>query len=187
MPLSPEVLKANAEVADRLSCTLSLDFEIDQGEPLWFSVDGVDAIRRIAADGAGGVFAQFADRRMLYVTSEGAAGIVATDLDEFIGLVVACPYWHDLLKFSAGGNLDEMRRAAAVLELGTVDDDDLDEARALLKSQVELAEAADPVSALHRAVSTSDVIVRGSDGSRFGSLFNTFVIDEDRMRRLFGA
>jgi hypothetical protein len=80
-----------------------------------------------------------------------------------------------------------MRRAAAVLELGTVDDDDLDEARALLKSQVGLVEAADPVSALHRAVSTSDVIVRGSDGSRFGSLFNTFVIDEDRMRRLFGA
>jgi len=99
MPLSPEVLTANAEVADRLSGTFSLDFEIDQGEPLWFSVDGVDAIRRIAADGAGGVFAQLADRRMLYVTSEGAAGIVAADLDEFVGLVVACPYWQDLLKF----------------------------------------------------------------------------------------
>jgi hypothetical protein len=125
--------------------------------------------------------------RVLYVTSEGAAGIVAADLAEFIGLVAACPYWHDLLKFSGNGKLDEMRRAAAVLEAGTVGDTGLDEARALLKSELRLPEPADPVRSLHRAVSSSDVIVRGLDGSPFESLFNSLIIDENRMQRLFGG
>jgi hypothetical protein len=188
MPLDPKDLTANAEVLDRLSWTFDLRFATDPEEPLWFSVDGAEAIRRIAQDSTGGVFALLAGTsRVLYVTSEGAAGIVAADLDEFIGLVVACPYWPDLLKFSDNGKLDEMRRAAAVLEAGTVDDEELDEARALLKSELRLAEPADPAGSLHRAVSSSNVIVRGLDGSPFGSLFNSFIIDENRMRRLFGG
>ena len=79
-----------------------------------------------------------------------------------------------------------MRRAATVLELGTVDDDELDEARALLKSELGLTELADPVGSLHHAVSSSDLIIRDQYGSPFGSLFNTFIIDEERMRKLFG-
>jgi hypothetical protein len=188
MPLDPQALTANAEVVDRLGWTFDLRVGIDPEEPLWFSVDGAEGIRPIARDGTGGVFALLAgSSRVLYISSEGAAGIVAADLDEFIGLVVACPYWHDLLKFSGNGKLDEMRRPAAVLEAGHVDDEELDEARALLKSELRLAEPADPVGSLHRAVSFSDVIVRGLDGSPFGSLFNSFIIDENRMRRLFGG
>src|ERR1700730_2763542 len=116
MPLDPQMLTENAEVEDRLGGAFGLELEIDPEEPLWFSVDGVEAIRRIAGDGAGGVFAQLAGTRVLYVTSEGSAGILAADLDEFIRLVVACPYWQDILKFSADGNLDEMHRTAAFLE-----------------------------------------------------------------------
>jgi hypothetical protein len=188
MPLSPETLTANAEVLERLSWTFELRVTTDDREPVWFSVDGGEGIRRIARNGAGGVFALISGSpRVLYVSSEGAAGIVAADLDEFIALVAACPYWHDLLKFSGNGNLDEMRRAATVLELGTVDDEELEEARAVLKSELGLGELADPVGSLHHAVSTSDLIIRDQYGSPFGSLFNTFIIDEERMRRLFGA
>jgi hypothetical protein len=188
MPLSPEALTANAEVLERLSWTFELRFVADDKEPVWFSIDGAEGIRRIARNGAGGVFALVSgSRRVVYISSEGAAGVVATDLDEFIALVMACPYWHDLLAFSGSGNLDEMRRAATVLELGTVDDDELDEARALLKSELELAELADPVGSLHRAVATSDLIIRDQYGSPLVSLFNSFIIDEQRMRKLLGA
>jgi hypothetical protein len=93
MPLSPEVLTANPEVPEQLSWSFDLRFAIDPEEPVWFSVDGADAIRQIACDGTGGVFALLpGSSRVLYVSSEGAAGILAADLDEFIGLVVACPY-----------------------------------------------------------------------------------------------
>jgi hypothetical protein len=188
MPLSPETLTANAEVLEQLSWTFELRFATDDKEPVWFSVDGVEGIRRIARNGAGGVFALVSGSpRVLYISSEGAAGVVAADLDEFIAVVMACPYWHDLLKFSGSGNLDEMRRAATVLELGTVDDDELEEARALLKSELGLADLADPVGALHRSVSTSDLIIRDQYGSPFVSLFNSFIINEERMRKLFGA
>jgi hypothetical protein len=182
MPLSPETLTANAEVLERLSWTFELRVTTDDREPVWFSVDGGEGIRRIARNGAGGVFALISGSpRVLYVSSEGAAGIVAADLDEFIALVAACPYWHDLLKFSGNGNLDEMRRA------GTVDDEELEEARAVLKSELGLAELADPVGSLHHAVSTSDLIIRDQYGSPFVSLFNSFIIDEQRMQKLFGA
>jgi hypothetical protein len=55
------------------------------------------------------------------------------------------------------------------------------------EAELGLAELADTVGALHRAVSTSDAIVRGPDGNPFGSLFNSFVIDEERMRKLYGG
>ena len=182
MPLSPEVLTANAEVLDRLTWTFDLHFVTEV--PLWFSVDGAKAIGRIARDGTGGVFALVpGSPRVLYVSSEGAAGIVAADLDEFIALIVACPYWRDILHYSGSGNLDEMRRAAAAQEAGAADDEELEEARALLKSELRLTEPADPVGALHRAVSTSDVIVR-AHGIPFGSLFNHFTIDDNPMLRV---
>jgi hypothetical protein len=188
MTLSPEALTANAEVLERLSWTFELRFVADDQEPVWFSIDGAGGIKRIARNGAGGVFALVSGSpRVVYISSEGAAGVVANNLDEFIALVMACPYWHDLLKFSGGGKLDEMRRAATVLELGTVDDDELEEARALLKSELELAELADPVGSLHQAVATSDLIIRDQYGSPFVSLFNSFIIDEQRMRKLFGG
>ena len=185
MSLTPDALTANAEVEDRLGETFGLEFDIDPEEPLWFSVDGVEAIRQFAGDGSGGVFAQLGDARVLYVSSEGEAGILAADLDEFIKLLVACPYWQDVLKFSAGGNLDEMRRAAAFFETARAGDEELQEARALLKSQLGLTEPSDPVGALHRAVS-SEVIVQGPHGPPFVSLFYySHVLDEEGMRRRF--
>ena len=185
MPLTPEALTANTEGEERLGEAFGLEFDIDPEQPLWFSVDGVEAIRQIAHDGAGGMFVQLAGKRVLYVSSEGQAGILGADLDEFIKLLVACPYWRDILKFSANGDIDEMRRAAAFFEAARADDEELQEARALLKSQLGLTEPGDPVGALHRAV-CSEVIVRGPYGPPFVSLFYySHVLDEEGMRRRF--
>ena len=188
MPFDLRTLTANTEVVERLGWSCDLEFDSDAPAPNWFSVDGAEGITPIASDGAGGVFAQLTGSpRVLYVSSEGAAGFVAADLEQFIALVAACPYWHDLLTFSGNGNLDEMRRAAGVLEEATLDDEELEETRTLLKAELGLADLPDPVGVLYRAVSASDAIVRGPDGTPFGSLFNSMVIDEARMRKLYGG
>ncbi|WP_244607476.1 hypothetical protein [Bradyrhizobium symbiodeficiens] len=48
---------------------------------------------------------------MLYVSSDGQTGIIADTFEAFVQLVVARPYWVDILRFS-GGDLAEMRSAA---------------------------------------------------------------------------
>jgi hypothetical protein len=187
MPLDLKSLTANVKAVDHLGGSFDLNFAIKPKEVAWFSVDGAESITQIARNGAGDVFAQLkGSSRVLYVSSEGAAGIVDDDLEAFITLAVACPYWHDVLNFSANGNLDEMRRAASVLELKIVDDEEMEEATAFLKSELGLPDLADPVGTLHRVVSGSNLIVRGPDGSPFGGLFNSLVINEAQMRRLYG-
>jgi hypothetical protein len=49
MSLTPDALTANAEIEDRLGEIFGLEFDIDPEGPLWFSVDGVEAIRQIEA------------------------------------------------------------------------------------------------------------------------------------------
>ena len=187
MPLDLQSLTANAQAVDHLGWSFDLNFAIESSNVEWFSVDGAEPITQIARDGAGGVCAQLkGSSRILFVSSEGAAGIVGDDLKAFITLVVACPSWHDILNFSAKGYLDEMRRAAKVLELKTADDEELEEASAFLKAELELPALADPVGTLHRVVSGSNLIVRGPDGTPFGGLFNSSVINEAQMRRLYG-
>lgn len=72
-----------------------------------------------------------------------------------------------------------MRRAAIALEAMTADEEeDLEEARESIKSELSLKEPVDAIAALHRAVSTSNVIVRSSfDGNPAQSLLNTFTAD----------
>lgn len=126
MPLTPEVLTAQGEIVAWLG---SLDVSFAPDEEPWFTIDGVESPRQIGSDGSGGAFVLLPSRNVLYVSSEGRAGIVADSFDAFIQLVVAHPYWLDILKFSAGGDLQEMRRAADALEATLEDEDDVNEAR----------------------------------------------------------
>ncbi|WFU40516.1 hypothetical protein QA640_41195 [Bradyrhizobium sp. CB82] len=111
------------------------------------------------------------------------AGIIATTFEEFIQLVVACPYWLDILQFSAGGDIVEMRRAATALEATLDDGDDIDDARDMIRDALDLPDADDPVGSLYEAVAASDAIVRATDGSPFTTLFNRFTIDRNPMLR----
>jgi hypothetical protein len=183
MTIAMDALRANQEVQDRLAGPFDFRVATDPREPVWFSVDGAESIELIGENGAGGAFVRLeGSPRVLYVSSEGEAGIIAANLDAFVRLIVACPYWRDLLTFSGNGNLDEMRRAAPVLDGATLDEeDDLDEARAFLIAELGL-EPDDPVGALHRAVSTSDVVVRAPDGTPCAPLaFGRSTIDENPM------
>jgi hypothetical protein len=180
MPLTPEILAAQGEVVAWLG---SLDISFAPDEELWFTIDGVENPRQIGSDGSGGAFVLLPAQNVLYVSSEGRAGVIAESFEAFIQLVVARPYWLDILKFSAGGDLQEMRRAADALEATLDDEDDVNEAREEIRASLDLPEADDPVGALYDAVAASDAIVRATDGSPFTTLFNRFSIDNNPMLR----
>ena len=180
MPLTPEVLTAQGEVVAWLG---SLDVSFTPDEEPWFTIDGVESPRQIGSDGSGGAFVLLPSQHVLYVASEGRAGVIAGSFEAFIQLVVARPYWLDILKFSAGGDLQEMRRAADALEATRDDEDDINEAREEIRAGLDLPEADDPVGALYEAVAASDAIVRATDGSPFTTLFNRFSVDNNPMLR----
>lgn len=180
MPLTPEVLTAQGEVVAWLG---SLDVSFAPDEEPWFTIDGVESPRQIGSDGSGGAFVLLPSQDVLYVSPDGRAGIIAESFEAFIQLVVARPYWLDILKFSAGGDLQEMRRAADALEATLDDEDDVNEAREEIRTQLDLPGADDPVGALYEAVAASDAIVRATDGSPFTTLFNRFSIDNNPMLR----
>ncbi|MBB4372591.1 hypothetical protein GGD63_005401 [Bradyrhizobium sp. cir1] len=179
MPLSREDLTAKGDVVARLG---GFDISFAPDEP-WFTIDGIDSPRQIGSDGSGGAFVLLPSQNVLYVSSEGRAGIIAESFEALIQLVVARPYWLDILKFSAGGDLLEMRRAADALEATLDDEDEINEAREDIRRCLDLAEPDDPVGALYEAVAASDAIVRATDGSPFTTLFNRFSIDNHPMLR----
>jgi hypothetical protein len=184
MPLDIAKLAANDELVECLGWSFDLRIDNELDEPVWFTVEGIGKLEPIAREGAGGLFVRLPDARILYVSSEGEAGIIAANLDAFMQLVAAHPYWKDLLKFSGNGKLSEMRRAAIAMEAMTrSEQDDLDDARTFVKTELGLAEPEDPVAALHRAVSTSDVVVRTPHGITCTTLFNRFTIDDTPMLR----
>jgi len=180
MPLTPEVLAANGEVVAWLG---NLDVSFARDEESWFTIDGVDSPPQICSDASGGAFVLLPPHNVLYVSSEGRAGIIAESFEAFVQLVVACPYWLDILKFSAGGDLAEMRRAAEALETTLDDEDEINEAREEIHRALDLPAANDPVGAFYEAVAASDAIVRATDGSPFTTLFNRFSIDNNPMLR----
>jgi hypothetical protein len=184
MTLEPDSLDAHPDVVEQLRWTFDFAAERQPRDRAFFTIANGIEFWLIGRDGAGGQFAQLADRRILYASSEGQAGIVAANFEEFIKLIVAYPYWRDILKYSAGGKLDEMRRAAIALEACALDEEeDLLEARELVKSELDVDEPDDPVGALHHAVSASNVIIRDSYDNICISLFNSFIIDDNPMFR----
>jgi hypothetical protein len=186
MPIDLAKLAANAELVERLAWSFDLRIDLAPQEPAGFMIEGVSDLGPIGSDGAGGWFIRLPDARILYVSSEGEAGTIASDLDAFLQLTIAHPYWKDLLKFSGGGKLAEMRRAADALEAMTLEEEeDLAEARELVRSELKLPKPENAVGALHQAVSTSKLVVRSPDGSACTGLFGRFTIDDNPMLRDF--
>jgi hypothetical protein len=186
MPADLAKLAANAELVERLAWNFDLRIDLAPPEPAGFMIEGASDLEPIGSEGAGGWFIRLPDARILYVSSEGEAGTIASDLDAFLQLTIAHPYWKDVLKFSGGGELAEMRRAAGALEAMTLEEEeDLAEAREFVRSELKLPEPGDAVGALHQAVSTSRLVVRSPDGSTCAGLFGSFTIDDNPMLRDF--
>ena len=76
------------EVQDRLREAFDFDVGLGQGEPSWCSIEGVNHPEVIARDGSGGEFiALRPSARVLWVSSEGEASVIAADLEELVSFV----------------------------------------------------------------------------------------------------
>ncbi len=169
-------MKVVRELAERFD----LDLRRTTTPPDLFILSPAVPFETIAGDGAGNVFLSYGggeveQRPVLVVTHEGQAGRVASSLDELLGLVLALPWWWDVLKFSAGGKLEEMRRAAEWRRGEEIKEKpDLNDACVRLVNELGLRLPDDPVADLYREMNSIDVKVLGPDGTPFHSLFNTF-------------
>lgn len=118
---------------------------------------------------------------VIFLSSEGQAGKVAANLTEFLAVMVALPYWLDLLKFSAGGELEEMRKAVRFLEAEVTEDEpEMLIKRQLVADTLELPLLKDPVQVLFSSVNSGITVeIKASDGSPYESLFNTFSVSDN--------
>lgn len=158
------------------------DFDLSRAvrDNAWIKLAPQQPFMVIAGDSSGGVFLAYGDGEIercpiLYVSSEGQAGRIAANLAELLSLMMALPAWHDLLKFSGNGNLEEMRRTARLIEEDGPGDDELPAATRRIMAAFPLPAIADPVKLLHDCVHASDCnVVADDDGWPYESLFGHF-------------
>ncbi len=164
------------------------DFElsnIDKGTD-WITLTPDYPAEVIAGEGSGGVYVVYGEgeiekRPILFISSEGQSGKIGNNLSEFISMIIEIPYWFDLLKFSGGGQLSEMRKTAHFM-VAEFDEEhpDYNKAKTNLKSKLTLPNISDPIALLHSCMQSSDCKVLASDGWEYESLFNTFVSSDNK-------
>lgn len=181
MSISIEDIARNTELRKALA---TLDFVVlerhETGDD-WYHVEASERFVAVGGDGAGGRFMLGqASGQVLYLSTEGRAGVIAASLAEFLGLVALHPYWQDLLKFSGNGQVCEMQRSVAVLR-GDASDLVLNAERViqLLRDVIDLPTLNAAVERLHEAVSdpSTMVAVFSPEGDAYEGLFNRFSAD----------
>ena len=159
----------------------------DQIDDSWFILHPDSSKQSIAQDGTGGIYlfvgdGEGEDRSVLFVSSEGQAGLIAATLAEALQLIIALPYWRDCLKFSVGGNLEEMQRVVPYLEREIHEDTpDIDTVRKKLFQELNLVEPVSALEKLHDHLLDDSISfqVLGKDGSPFSDLFGRFVVEDN--------
>ncbi|MGI5238908.1 hypothetical protein [Dactylosporangium sp. CA-139066] len=190
MPDDAVVLQLLAETPDLSGILRELiDFEVEElayAGAFAARLSSGESLQAIAVDGTGGryflVGAPAPARRVLFATSEGSAGLIGPSLAGALATMVAVPHWRDLLGFSGGGRLDEMRRTLAWLADGEQRrHPDLGELQIALATGLGLVLPDDPVLALWEAVSAADpdvdFIDDDDEATPWDSLFGVWTIE----------
>lgn len=177
-------LRRSKGIIEDLTCAFDFDINRASQDYSWIRLTPEHKFVVVAGESTGGAFLAYGNGDLdqmpiLYVTSEGGAGKVASNLGEFLGILVAIPYWQGLLKFSGNGDLAEMRKTAELLQ-HDVEDENVTIAKNRLMNVLDVQEIADPVELLHRNVAATDCTVVAKDGWRYESLFNKFTLDDTR-------
>ncbi|PAE35452.1 hypothetical protein [Bacillus sp. 7884-1] len=181
---------ANAELLDILS--EYFDFEVIEAnsntKDYFFTVD--DKATIIAQDASGGFFALIGKGEpenlpVIYISSEGQAGKVGKNLEEFISVMVTCPYWIDLLKFSGNGQVSEMKKALPLLKDETLEDfPEMETFKGKIISELSIYSISNPVETLFESmVSEPHISIFSLEGDKFDSLFNSFVVMDNPLWR----
>jgi hypothetical protein len=161
------------------------DFEIvdptTNSYEYFFKAD--EEITVIAQDASGGTFVLIGSMiddvsPVIYISSEGQAGKVGRNFEEFFKLMIVCPYWRDLLKFSGDGQLSEMLKAQPFLQEDTIEDfPEIISVKAKVLSTLSLNEEVDPVVKLYQSmISEPSVSIFSLEDEKFEPLFNSFVV-----------
>ena len=182
MPLS--VADIPQDLYDDLAWPFDFDMRGIPTDPLWFTVKPETTLIPLAGEGTGGLFAIVQDTgEILFVDSEGSGSIIAPSLEELLLIFVCHPYWRDLLKFSGGGSLREMRRVLPFAEADYYHDEpDARPAGDKIRASLGLPETGDMVDILHQSISNSDqrFEIFAPDGWKLDSLFNKFTVSDHR-------
>jgi hypothetical protein len=181
-----ELVKKSVRAADLLAGYFEFDLERDEPVEDLRLASGA-ALEPIAGEGAGGCYLLSGtgdSRPVLFATSEGQGGLIAASLTEALQLIIRLPYWGDCLKFSAGGSLDEMRRAAQRLEQDLQEDyPSIEQERDQLRADLSLPDVSvdDALRKLQRAVAGTepDFVLLDPNGLGYGSLFGTFRVADN--------
>lgn len=165
--------------SDRLFETVAIHCDVvlrlRKADTVWFSLDPPTDVTVFGRDPSGGLLLACGESGVAaYVSSEGSAGQVGANIDSFLGLVLALPKWLDVLHFSGGGKLSDMRRANQWLLSGDSERESRRQTLSEVAEEVGLLLPPDPVKALWTYVRSTPWTVRGPDGNPHGTLFNTF-------------
>lgn len=164
------------------------DFEIVEANSNtndnFFEVDVKVTI--IAQDASGGVFALYGDGveedlPVIFISSEGQAGKVGKNIEEFLSIMITCPYWRDLLKFSGNGQLSEMLKSQPFLEDEILKDiPEIESVKNKVFSMLSMCGISKPVETLYESMESKPYVhVSSLEGEKFDSLFNKFVVADN--------
>lgn len=180
-----DAILRSPEIVRTLSQTFLVDFDQQQVDrEVWFELRPRMAFEVMAGEDAGGLFirqksAPAGTHPIMFVSSEGQSGRIAQHMTEFIQLVVAMPYWLDVLKFSNGGRIEEMSKAARRLEEEILEyEPKLTLKRQQVLQALGVKPVENPVERLHVAV-TSTEHVAVDDAGEYESLFGDFNVSDN--------
>jgi hypothetical protein len=163
MPVLPEPFWSRVlEVRDVLAFTFDFDvFERALGSEAYatpspwlpaFVVPGA-TVSVVAREGTGGVYVcceRGPWRCCLHIDIRGNAVCIGDDVQQAVALLVALPYWPELLARCPSGELSALRELASSLEREACEDlPALPAARQDLQAFLELPQLGDPVLRLH--------------------------------------
>lgn len=126
-------------------------------------------VQVFACDATGGVYleCQNTPNWVIHVDARGYAHVLAESVQEALALIVALPYWREILTEPWGHELSAMRETAARLESEVCDDiPTLPAAREYLRRELRLPPVDDPVAALRRlaVAEPPNITIVGADG-----------------------
>jgi hypothetical protein len=182
-----EVLASNSEAATLFDQFCDFHLVEDGEEDRWFRTTTSHELIVFGADASGGRFALAKTRTgdslgVMYVSSEGQAGVIASSIPDALVLMIVFPYWNDCLKFSGGGLLAEMLRVQPLLEHDLATEfSEIQRVRDQLLTTLGLQSGSNHLRSLHELAFAPDSpkVAAISDGWEFSGLEGSFVLESN--------
>lgn len=169
-----ELIRADQDLADSLADVCEFDTAL--GDDFFLSGDQLEPV---AGDSTGGTFFLCGEpRSVLYVSSEGQAGVIGESLQDALEVIVGLPSWHDCLKFSGEGDLAVMLTAAEHLRRDELNDEPERAARRLEAASalsLDLATMPELLVRLRDAVADTPPELVTTDQGEYESLFGSIL------------